>query len=310
MSYELKKAEDRLDNIRKVKPILAALRTISLGSWQMARSQRAGLSSYTRRLLRLLPCVLPHVSRTGGTPLLPFGAKRPRRRQADRQILLVLGSERGLCGRYNTVAVERLQQLLSEQPSGVAIELAVLGSRMIRELRRAGHEMTWTQSLSVTALPSYALAYELVSTWLQRYEAYEVDAVDVLYNAEAGAGAYEPRVTRLIPPEMPDFADESLAEDSQGICARPEDVIVETDPVRLYVYIVEQWTATALYDLLLEATVTEHVARYQLMESATQNADELTDNLMLTVQSARREAITREMQQLAVGAGLLSEEDV
>ena len=51
--------------------------------------------------------------------------------------------------------------------------------------------------------------------------------------------------------------------------------------------------------------MTEHSARYQLMESATQNADDLIDELMLTVKSARRQAITREMQELAVSAGLL-----
>ncbi|MGC9521725.1 MAG: F0F1 ATP synthase subunit gamma [Anaerolineae bacterium] len=308
MSYELKKAEDRLDNVRKVKPILAALRTISLGSWQMARSRREGLSDYSRRLLHLLPCVLPRVTSDGGTPLRRFGvAHRKERRQASHQVVLVIGSERGLCGRYNATVLTELETLYSEWPSGVSMELMALGSRMIRELRRAGYELAWTQSLSVTTLPSYAFAYELVSTWLQRYEAYEVDAVDVLYNADAGATTYRPKVARVIPPEIPGLSETGA--EREGICARPEEVIIETDPVRLYVRIVEQWTATALYGLLLEAAVTEHAARYQMMESATQNADELIEDLMLTVQSARREAITREMQELAVGAGLLGDED-
>ena len=59
---------------------------------------------------------------------------------------------------------------------------------------------------------------------------------------------------------------------------------------------------------MIEAALTEHATRYQLMESATQNADDLIEALMLIVQSARRQAITREMQELAVSAGLLTGE--
>jgi F0F1-type ATP synthase gamma subunit len=99
LSHDLKKAESRLSNIQRVKPILAALRTISLGSWQMARNRRAGLSTYTQRLLDLLPLVLPYVTQRRG---------RRRRRRAQAQApcgghiaVLLIGSERGLCGRYN-----------------------------------------------------------------------------------------------------------------------------------------------------------------------------------------------------------------
>jgi F-type H+-transporting ATPase subunit gamma len=177
-----------------------------------------------------------------------------------------------------------------------------LGSRLIRDVTRAGYDLTWHQNLSITALPSYDIAVTLVSSWLDQYEAYELDGVDVIYNADQGAGTYATAVTRLIPPELPASAGKTMATPQP---ARSHPVIVETDPMQLYVHIVEQWTSIALYRLLLEAAATEHAARYQLMESATQNADHLVDSLTLTIQSARRQAITRETQELAIGAGLL-----
>ncbi len=314
MGYELEKAESRLSNIRKVQPILAALRTISIGSWQIARNRHAGLERYTQRLRRLLPVVLPKVAR----PSRLLGGRKRARQDKDSdgraQVLLVIGSERGLCGRYNKALVAQLEAQLAEADR--EITLLALGSRMVRELRLAGHAPSWSQALSVTTLPPYTLAHDLVRDWLARYEAYELDSVDVLYNADQGAGSYAPEAVRLIPPAAVG-GPPTAVEGSPGV-ASPDDVgilpplpdytIVDTDPMRLYIRIVEQWTAIAMYRLLLEAATTEHFARYQLMESATQNAESLINELLQTVQSARRQSITREMQELAIGAGLLSDE--
>jgi F-type H+-transporting ATPase subunit gamma len=318
MSLQLQKAKGRLENIRKVQPILAALRTISLGSWQMARNRRVGLTAYTARLLDLLTVVVPHVveerSQTKLSRIYRWARRRVHRAEPEpvarnnAVVLLVVGSERGLCGGYNKAILEVLRSYVDGLESGWDLTLMASGSRMIRDLRSAGYEPGWTREASITALPSFELAYGLVSDWLQRYEAGELDAVDLLYNADQGVGRYAATVTRLIPPELPEPSEPHL---ESGLVA-PQDlflrdrVIVETDPVGLYVRIVEQWTAIALYRVLLDAAATEHSARYQLMESATQNAEDLVEELMLAVQSARRQAITRQVQELAVGAGMLT----
>jgi F-type H+-transporting ATPase subunit gamma len=308
MGYQLEKAQSRLTNIGKVKPILGALRTISLGSWQMARNRRTGLARYSERLLELLPIVLPRVAMQSRAPRLRK-AEDAGGETARRITILVAGSERGLVGRYNKALVEHLRAHRDALDQDVEVRLMALGSRMVRELKAASLSPDWSQGLSMTVLPPYQLAYTLVSDWLQEYEAYELDVVDIVYNADAGAGSYRPSITRLIPPDLPEHAVAS-AREGVGAGTSAADVIVETDPVQLYIRIVEQWTAIATYRLLLESAVTEHSARFQLMESATQNADDLIADLQLTVQSARRQAITRQMQELAIASGLLGESDV
>ncbi len=302
MSYELKKAEGRLENIQKVKPILAALRTISLGSWQTARTRRAGLASYTDRLLALLRLLIPFVA---GQRSRVRGGKIGSAVSSGRLFVLAIGSEHGLCGRYSKAVIEELDVHLRERVAGQEVELGALGTRLVRELIQSGHEPTWHQALSMTALPRYSFAYDLASDWLQRYEAGELDGVDVVYNADRGSGNYVPRTVRLIPPEFPETTVRPQQVSDPVAARMAPDPIVETDPMRLYIRIVEQLTAISLYRLLLEGALTEHSTRYQLMESATQNADDLAAELMLTVNSARRQAITREMQELAVSAGLL-----
>jgi F-type H+-transporting ATPase subunit gamma len=211
----------------------------------------------------------------------------------------VIGNERGLCGRFSEAVVERAERHIAGQEStGFQVELMALGSRVHRALQRRQRPLAWSDTLPVTALPPYHLAFDLVHQWLMRYEERELDAVDLINNAYQGAGQYEPTVTRLIPPQYPREEGISPGE-SRSL------PIIETDPLNLYARIVEQWTAVSLYGLFLDSAAAEHSTRYQLMEMASQNADRLIAELTLTIQTARQQEITQEMQELAAGAGLL-----
>ena len=312
MAFDIRKAEARLQNIQAVTPVLAALRTISLGSWRTSMTRSQHLTRYTDRLLALLPYLLPHtsLSRISGKRWLPF--KREGDHVGDRPeggsvVAVVLGSERGLCGQYNNVLIDRFASYLQKREEEDAeISVIAFGSRLIRELQRQDYELDLTRALSVTRLPSYKLAREFVDRWLSDYESYAIDAVDMLYNAEVEAGDYEPTSFRLIPPsvsasDIDHPSTVSLMDENQS-----RSVIIETDPVGIYARIIKEWTITTAYELMLEAAGTEHAARYQLMESATQNAEELIETLSRDIKTGRRREITQEMQELAVAAGLLN----
>jgi len=295
---ELDRAQARLQNIRSVQPILSALHTISLGSWQAALNQRGRVQGYAERLEALLPVVTAHLSTKPS--LFPPRERggRPEGTGGVKTAILVIGSERGLCGRFNVTVVERAEAYLADQKDNV--ELIVLGSRVRRILERHGHQLAWSGALSITALPPFELASHLSRRWLTSYEARELDAVDLIYNAYRGLGSYEPTVTRLIPPSPPFIPPASGGDRGEEI-----STIIETDPLSLYTRMIEQWTATRLYELLLESASAEHSTRYELMGAATQNADHLIDELTLAIQTTRQRAITQEMQELAAGAGLI-----
>jgi F-type H+-transporting ATPase subunit gamma len=361
---DLERAEDRLENIRAVRPILGALRTISMGSWQMALRRQKKMASYRARFLNVLPPVLAEIQerrarkfdgassfdsvreslapvarklanyRSRLLDVLPSGLTRIWERGAEannissameRVVVMVIGSERGLCGRFNATLAEYVETYLDEhshegagatEGAGVPadIELMALGSRLIRILQRRGerfeppYTLSWTGELSATTLPAFDLAFDLTHHWLTQYEAEALDAVDVLYNAYEGSSEYTPSRVRLIPPEIPSL-DPSAWDDTQTQQVDGDSIIVETDPLSLYARAIEQLTAIRFHELLLESAASEHATRYRLMESATQNADRLVDELTMRVQSARRQAITQEMQELAVGAGLLGSQE-
>ncbi len=289
---DIERVRARLANIQAVKPILGALRTISLGSWQMALGQQAKIQRYSSQLLDVLPPVLAYLQKR-------HLHRRWSRPTVRRVAALVIGSERGLCGRFNDVVTGHTQTYLAEQAeAGVEVVLTALGTRLVRVLKRQGLILSASDKLSATTLPSFERAFAMTSEWVAQYEAGDLDAVDIIYNAYRGHTQYEPVVVRLLPPEIPQVESLSSAE-------AWHTTIVETDPLRLYARVIEQLMAIRCHKLLLESAASEHATRYHLMEAATQNTDRIVGELTLVVQSARRQAITREMQELAVGAGLV-----
>jgi F-type H+-transporting ATPase subunit gamma len=289
----------RLNNIRSVEPILGAMRTIALGSWQAALNRQTRIQRYSQRLAELL---LPVVNRLGVQKRPRFPSRTRSRATPSTIEVLVIGSERGLCGAFNSSLVQYVEQALEQYAAdGSEVKISVLGSRARRGLERGGHELQWTRPLPLTTLPDNELAREMVHTWLRRYEAKELDGVDVLYNTYRSSTVHEPITTRLVPPPLP-----SLPDARPGDAAAPwPPPYIDTDPIQLYTRLILLWTTTETYRVLLDSAAAEHSARYQLMEGATQNAGRLIDELTLALQAARQHAITSEMQELAVGAGLL-----
>lgn len=302
---DLDNVQARLKNLRTVEPILSALRTISLGSWRTTSRRRTYVRAYAERLTAIIQMLLPVLPGAAGR--LSQGdqatqASTPEGDQAEatapvRRILLVmLGSERGLCGRFNAAVVERAVRYLAEAGAD-QVETAVLGARLARLYRRTGRMPAWTRSVPAASVLPFRMLFGLVRDWIARFESHNLDAVDVVYNAYRGPGVYTTTVARLLPCEIPEMS------------AEPPEVwpppYIETGALGILARALEQWTALRFYELLIESAASEHSARYQLMEAATQNAKRLIETLTLEHQAARRQAITREMQELAAGAGLV-----
>lgn len=291
MAEDIERAETRLDNIRSVEPILGALRTISHGSWQLALRKRAQAQRYSDQMLRLIAQVLPSFA------TLPDEKEPPEK--PKRILALIIGSERGLCGRFNIDLFDYYSSYTRKQEAkGIQTTLWTLGSRIERRLRQYGHTPEWSQSLPTSSMPSSRLVFDVAQLLLGRYESGAVDAVDVLYNSALGVTRFRSGHVRLIPP-APIFAEEKSPP-----LPWPSPII-ESDPRRLFQKMLEQSIALQFYKVLLDSAVAEHATRYQLMDDATQNTKRLTEELLRTLQMARRHAITEEMQGLAVSSGLL-----
>jgi len=296
MSENIERMQSRLLNIESVEPILAGLRTISMGSWKIAQSRMGAVDEYAQLLQDILYALADHLPDAKKVQdILSKGNGKPRQKA-----LLIVGTERGLCGGFNQTILNAAKRHLEGCTRvGETVETWVLGSRVVQEMQKESCRVFWSGTLSATALPPFDLVVELAHRWLNQYQSYQLDVVEVIYNKPVQGSSYKPVVVQLIPPAAIDLQPNGREE------TWPPPII-ETDPLELLIQIIEQFILIRLYTFLLESTVSEHAARYELMEDATQNASELIDELNQELNTARRQEITSDMQLLAAGAGLLS----
>jgi F-type H+-transporting ATPase subunit gamma len=286
---EAERLKARLDNVQAVEPILGALRTVSSGSRVLALKKMDVVESYRQDLLDVIANTSPHLTKR--QRMLSEACP-----ENGRRALLVIGSERGLCGAFNDVLAAYAEQVLQGYGAdGTNVALMSLGTRALRALQLRGRHLVWSSRLSLRALPRYQLACELASGWLGQHRHQELDALEVVYNAYRGLAMYEPCKVRLLPLCLP-----VAPLDEQ---AWPP--VIETDARCLYLQAVELWLCTSLYAIMLESAAAEHTARYRLLDGAAQNATRLIEELRVFLQVATQEAITSEMQDLASAAGLL-----
>ena len=131
MTQSFESAKSRLENIKTIEPLLSALRTMSMGVWQMANRKIASLSNYEDDLDQIL------------IEILPKFAQKPVRAQTVQEIpkansdtiILIIGSERGLCGKFNAGLVENTLKFI-DQNQFSSYQIWVMGSRLRQFERR------------------------------------------------------------------------------------------------------------------------------------------------------------------------------
>jgi F-type H+-transporting ATPase subunit gamma len=295
MTQSFERAKSRLANIETIKPLLTALRTMSMGAWQMANNKIAKMKMYENYYDRILFEILPHID------------QKRRRRQttiaisptiAD-TIYLLIGSERGLCGRFNIAMVENALSYIDQRGQS-SFQIWVMGSRLLRELERKGVQVSWRKPLPASSLTSYQQSYVFTQNWLEQYEAYAFNQFIVLYNQTVRDGVYEFSSLNLLPYEINYTGN--VKQNAQGQWPPP---IIETDPKGIYNQIIQHFIASSFHQALLKSAAAEHSTRYNLMQEASENADEIIEELVRVINAERKRKITQELQELAVSAGLL-----
>jgi F-type H+-transporting ATPase subunit gamma len=295
MTQSFERAKSRLDNIKAIEPLLSALRTMSMSAWQMAINKMAMMSKYEENYDRILISILPHIphKQTNGQ------SKKNIAPGISDTIVLIIGSERGLCGKFNASLAEKAIAFIDlEQFS--SYQIWVMGSRMVRELERMGIHISWRKTLPASSLFTYQQSHGLTQNWLEQFESHDFNQFIILHNQMSKGGIHQFTTYNLFPYEL---------RHPLAITEKTEEPwpphIIETDPKGIYNQIIQHFIATSFYKTLLQSAAAEHSARYNLMQEASENAEEIIEDLVRVLNAERKRKITQEMQELAVGAGLL-----
>jgi len=261
----------------------------------MALNRIARMQQFEENYDHILFEILPKIEDKG----LRSQKKSERQVEIADTILLIIGSERGLCGKFNKILVENTKNWIDEQ-NFPSYQIWSMGSRMIRELERSGFHVSWRKALPASELASYQQSYLTTQNWLEQFEGYAFNRFIILFNQMGRGGSYQFSHFKLLPYEIQHSI--SVIDESERRWPPP---LIETDPKGIYHQVIEHYISSSFYQILLKSAAAEHSSRFNLMHEAEDNAEEIIEELKLIINKERKRKITQEMQELASGAGLL-----
>jgi F-type H+-transporting ATPase subunit gamma len=278
----LKALRKRITTVRSTQQITKAMKMVAAAKLRRAQEVAERARPYAQKLTEMFTAVAAGVD-ADAHPLL---ARRPERR-VD---LLVLTSDRGLCGGYNTNLLRFADAFARERAAEIA--LALVGRKGLEYYRRrAGRVLI--HKVGILTTPAPAMAAELVGELTRRFATEETDAVYLVYTKFRSAIAQLPTAVRLLPVEAPAEAPAAV------------DYIFEPDRPALLALLLPRYVQALVTQALLEAVASEHGARMTAMDNATRNAGDMIARLTLSMNRARQATITKELMEIVSGAEAL-----
>jgi F-type H+-transporting ATPase subunit gamma len=279
----LKDLRKRIGSVRSTQQITKAMKVVAAAQLRRAQEAAERARPYAAKLTEMFAAVVGGLSEEAH-PLLA-------RREENRIDLIVLTSDRGLCGGFNANLLRQSEAFQREHGERTT-RLMLVGRKGLDHYRRQRVEPLFERT-GVLKVPALEVARALAEHVTTRFAADESDAVYLVYSRFQSAITQVPTVVRLLPVDAP-------AEDASSV-----DYIFEPPRPELLAKLLPRYIETRLLQALLESIASEFGARMTAMDNATRNASEMIDRLTLSMNRARQSAITTELMEIVSGAEAL-----
>ncbi len=286
----LRDIRTRIGSVKNTRQITRSFKMVSAAKLRRAQEAVTRARPYAQLLERALGNVAARATSDGeaGHPLL---TARPVRRVE----LLLLTSDRGLAGGFNSNVNRRALRFMTEGADRYGEILLSTMGRKARDFFRAHKMPPRKEYAGIHQSLSYGRASEIAAELTARYLAGEVDAIFLVYNEFKSAIAQQVVVRQLVPVE-PGPSQTSAA---------GYDFIFEPGREALLAELLPKHLATQVWRALLESAASEHGARMTAMEAATKNAEDVIAALTLQYNRARQAYVTKELMEIVSGAEAL-----
>ncbi|MDP8957639.1 MAG: F0F1 ATP synthase subunit gamma [Actinomycetota bacterium] len=219
------------------------------------------------------------------------------RREVRRAGLVVISSDRGLAGAYNTNVLRLAEVALQEhRTQGQEYRLYAVGKKAQGYFRYRGYQIE-RSFLGVTDTPGYGDARAIAATVLNDFAEGAVDTVEICFTRFLSALTQTPVRWELLPITPP--------EDLQEGDRPPVAYAYEPSPEQILERLLPRYVEATIFGVLLEASASEHASRRRAMKAATENAEDLTTVLRRQANQARQAEITTEISEIVGGAEAL-----
>jgi len=286
----------RIRSIKNTHKITRAMELVA--SAKMKKAQDGVLASrpYARETSALLDRLIPQLS-VNHELLTP----RP---EVKTVTLVVISSDRGLCGSFNVnvlrQSVQALKTLEQEYP-GTKIEWVAMGRKVRDALRRVTARPLIADYPKPDRLVHVADTVELRALLLNRYLSGQTDRVILIYTDFVSALVQKAKMQQLLPfPQLP------ATEEQKNTKTEEPDYLLEPSADRLVGALLPPMVDLMLYQALLESTASEHAARRMAMKNATEAASDIIDDLSLEYNQTRQAGITQEIAEISTATAAMA----
>lgn len=290
-SGEIRKLRQRIKSVKSTQKITRAMEMIAASRIVKAQRRMNAMLPYAEQITEVIKG-LAVSSEVEDHPLLA------PHESIDTAAVIVVTSDRGLAGAYNTNVLKRAERLIAdEEGMGREVVLFTVGKKASEffAFRDRHPAMSWE---GVSDSPSIEAAKAISEAFTEPYRAGQLDEVWLVYTDFRSALTQVPRAIKLLPVDPAEFEGGSEA-------ITPE-FIFEPDPDSLLDLLIPSYVEAKVFAGLLESAASEHASRQRAMKSATDNAEDVIENLSRTMNQARQEQITTEISEIVGGAEALS----
>jgi F-type H+-transporting ATPase subunit gamma len=286
----LRAIRKRIGSVKSTQQITKAMKMVSAAKLKRAQDAIVAARPYARKIREVIQAVAGRAGRDAH-PLLSS-------RETKKVALLVVTSDRGLCGGFNSNLLRAANRFLRENEGKVEeIVLFVVG-RKARDFFRRRQVPMRKEYMNVLGALSYAHAEQLAGDLVDGFLAEEFDEVVVAFNEFRSAISQVVRIEKIFP-----VAFEQAEEERSGTDI--VDYLYEPSRGEILATLLPKYVEAQIFRMLLESSAGEYGARMTAMDSATNNAVDMISRLTLQMNRARQAAITKELMEIIGGAEAL-----
>jgi F-type H+-transporting ATPase subunit gamma len=289
---EIKKRIKAVGNIRR---ITKTMQMIATSKFARSLQRATATKPYTEGVFELVT----ELAATAGNITHPLISGVEGKAAAPKELTLIITSDRGLCGAYNSNVLKKAMGHLKATPAAMSGVIELCGKKGASFLKFNG--IPAAASHSFGDKPTFETIAALAQQYMDRFTAGEVSAVRVIYMRFISAGRQVPEVLQLLPLKPP--AKGQAASDRPKVAAqyeftpRAEELLSDLLPATV---------KATLFQCFNDAIVSEHVSRMVAMKAATDNAGKARKSLTRDYNRARQAAITTELTEIVSGAAALA----
>lgn len=289
----LKEVKTRIGSVKSTRKITNAMKMVASSKLHHAQRAIECMRPYEKRLASIMTRFL---STMEGEVESVYSETREIRKVA----LVVISSNSSLCGAFNANIIKEFLKTAEEyKQKGVAVEVFPIGKKIAQAVQKAGYKFQSDNS-DVLEHPEYIKAYNIAENFMQRFVNGEIDKVCIISQHFVNTSKQEICNNTFLPISLDDSANSKAIANSSNK-GRQLDYIVEPSPASIISSLIPATLHMQIFSAILDSLAAEHASRVVAMQVATDNADDLIEQLTLTYNKTRQQAITSELLDMASG---------